>query len=340
MTQNNRIAKWDNLKLFLIFTVVLGHICDRCISAGGQQFKSLFVFIYLFHMPAFFFISGMFSKRAVNSKDYGKVWSFIKRYFCCNALLFTVSYICKGKGSLNILATDGLPWFMLSIATMFLAAILLRNVDPKWVMLSSVLLSLFSGFFKSTGAINADFLAYMRTINFFPFFYLGYAIDREKLTEYANKKWVRIASAVGLVATAAVCFLCKPITLIRPMLTGRNFYTVKNFSSFGPLVKLGIFAASLALIFMLISVTPNKRFRLSILGERTLSVYFFSNCIVTPMFTALHFDKFMAVNFPRWFFISIFAIAAIITLLFSLKIFSRPIEWIMNNKNKLKKQNN
>ena len=57
-----RIAKWDNLKLFLIFTVVVGHISDLFYGSCSDM-KGLFVFIYTFHMPAFIFISGYLSKK-------------------------------------------------------------------------------------------------------------------------------------------------------------------------------------------------------------------------------------------------------------------------------------
>ncbi|MEE1019449.1 MAG: hypothetical protein UH824_08215, partial [Acutalibacteraceae bacterium] len=207
MTQKTRIAKWDNLKLFLIFAVVLGHICDRCIGSGLNEFKSLFIFIYLFHVPAFFFISGLFARRAVNNKDYGKIWSFIKLYIFTDILLFLVSYVCKTTKSISFVSVQGLPWFMISLASMFLITIIFRNVDPKWVFITSITICLVAGYIKPTATLDSDFLAYMRTISFYPFFYLGYALDRSKIFEIANKKWIRVLSAVCFTAVCAVCFI-------------------------------------------------------------------------------------------------------------------------------------
>ena len=59
-TQSNRIAYWDNLKAILIFLVVLGHIVPEC---GAITYWLRFA-IYTFHMPAFVFVSGFFSKKA------------------------------------------------------------------------------------------------------------------------------------------------------------------------------------------------------------------------------------------------------------------------------------
>ena len=55
-----RIAWIDNLKAFLILLVVLGH----CIQDSGLGDDSLlYRFIYSFHMPLFFAVSGYVSQR-------------------------------------------------------------------------------------------------------------------------------------------------------------------------------------------------------------------------------------------------------------------------------------
>lgn len=323
-----------------MFTVVLGHICDRCISSGFNEFKSLFIFIYLFHIPAFFFISGLFARRAVKNKDYGKVWSFIKLFFFTDVLLFLVSYVCKTAKSISFVSVQGLPWFMLSLAAMFLTTIIFKNTDSKYVLITSIVIALIAGYIKPTNTLDSDFLAYMRTINFYPYFYLGYVIDREKLSKIASRKWIRIASGICLTAIAAACFIFPNTAyLFRPMLTGRNYYSaLEQFDMLGIPIKIVLFAVGFLMIFMLISITPNRRFFFSRLGERTLEIYSFSNCFVIPIFSVMQFDEFMSVNFPRWFLLSAIVLAAIITLICSTKVFTYPIKWIMSNQNKLKKQ--
>ncbi len=55
-TDNKRVPLWDNLKGVLIFLVVFAH----CIYgiADNAVLSALVKIIYLFHMPAFVFISG------------------------------------------------------------------------------------------------------------------------------------------------------------------------------------------------------------------------------------------------------------------------------------------
>lgn len=59
----HRDYKFDIIKTFLIFCVVLGHFLQQCIK--NNESVDLFIkvgyyFIYSFHMPAFMFISGWF----------------------------------------------------------------------------------------------------------------------------------------------------------------------------------------------------------------------------------------------------------------------------------------
>ena len=63
-----RDARLDLVKAIAIYLVVLGHVIQNALSVnGGNDFFShpLFEFIYTFHMPLFFVISGYFAQRAL-----------------------------------------------------------------------------------------------------------------------------------------------------------------------------------------------------------------------------------------------------------------------------------
>ena len=57
-----RIYYWDNLKCLLIFLVVVGHFLIPVYHDSGRSIEAVYFFIYLFHMPAFIFVSGFFAK--------------------------------------------------------------------------------------------------------------------------------------------------------------------------------------------------------------------------------------------------------------------------------------
>ena len=53
-----RYNKIDNMKALLIFSVVLGHLCE-IVDFNGSHF--MYMYIYVFHMPAFALCSGLFA---------------------------------------------------------------------------------------------------------------------------------------------------------------------------------------------------------------------------------------------------------------------------------------
>ena len=89
-----RIALWDNLKLFLIFLVVLGHLTLQYFCSS-QMFCTVTMVIYTFHMPAFVFISGLFSKKAINGETppVKRSFSFITVYLFVRVLNYLSNII-------------------------------------------------------------------------------------------------------------------------------------------------------------------------------------------------------------------------------------------------------
>ncbi len=64
---NHRDAWLDNVKGFLIVTVVIGHLVASVVK-GFYTFEFIFNFIYSFHMPAFALVSGYLMKNRIKKK--------------------------------------------------------------------------------------------------------------------------------------------------------------------------------------------------------------------------------------------------------------------------------
>ena len=79
MKKMNRIAKWDNAKFVLIILVVICHFYENYLGSS-KLVNSLFFSVYTFHMPAFFLISGMFSKKTVKERKIVKVVPYLLVY--------------------------------------------------------------------------------------------------------------------------------------------------------------------------------------------------------------------------------------------------------------------
>ena len=99
-----RIEKWDILKFVLIFLVVLGHICDQYVKQSAAV-RAIWLCIYSFHMPLFFFVSGLFSKRKVNEKQYAKIFSYFTLYLISQLALLLGKILFANSFQLELLNT-------------------------------------------------------------------------------------------------------------------------------------------------------------------------------------------------------------------------------------------
>lgn len=329
MPEKLRVPKWDNLKFFLILCVVVGHVIEIFIDESWV-YRALFTFIYSFHMPAFIFISGLFSKRTVDTNNVKKVLPYITLYFSVKILLFTVRACCTGETYASFLSESGLPWFMLSLFFMYVITMYTKLFKPMWVLIGSVTLSVFAGYAIQKGG---DFLTVLRTINFYPFFYLGYILKPDELAEKLDKSKVKIASAVFIAALAVICFAFSDhVYGLRILLSGRNPY-----SSYSGLIRFALFAISTAEIFALISLTPSKRSVFTTLGSRTLAVYCTHYCFIYLLFDLFDLKGALASAIPSaWHFVLI-AVAGLITFICSNKWFDKGVSFLMDYKIKLKK---
>ena len=69
MSTQKRNIWLDNVKGFLIICVVAGHFLESGIDYHSNMCKSLFLFIYSFHMPLFVFASGLMCEHAIKTKE-------------------------------------------------------------------------------------------------------------------------------------------------------------------------------------------------------------------------------------------------------------------------------
>ena len=330
--EKKRIAKWDNVKLLLIFLVVLGHVCDR-FTDPYRAVRALFMFIYTFHMPAFLMVSGLFAKRTVLSDrlnlrkvaPYAVLGVFLYFYRFLSIYLFDRSRRVDLSGQNNI------SWYLFVLAAFMIIAWLLRNLDPKYVLTVSVLLAIIAGYDNSIGS---DY-ALSRTIVLFPFFYLGVTWDREKLEAVLSRKNVRLASLGVLLLFAAVCLVfTKQVYWFRTLVTAQNPYSALPFS-WQPvlgLARLIWYAVAVLLTLAVFSIIPDKHIPvLSSMGSQTLSIYFwhlpilYIICMIPAVQTAVSH------NLALWVVFAVL-LSSVLVVLLSHPVFARPLNAILHPK--------
>ena len=320
-----RVTKWDNTKAILIFLVVLGHALTSFLKQD-EVIRSLFLWITAFHMPLFMFVTGLFSKSFVKAPKFNsqKIASYVLLYFFMKLLIHITMLSLRGRGSFRWISESGTPWYIFVTAVFMVLTYLLKSFNPKKVLAVAVLASLTVGYINEIG----DTFMLSRIFVYYPYFFLGYMLDREKLLEITQKWWIKLSSAVILVGfTIAVFSLGDNIYSLRYVMTGNNAYSEfgADWAPFGLLLRIGCYTLSSLVSFAFLSIIPNRNLAvISKIGAKTLNVY----ALHRPVLYILQYTvmtPFMKGMAPWLIILLLFSGSAVITFLLSLK----PFDYIL-----------
>ena len=318
--QGRRVYLFDNLKFFLILTVVLGHFADT-VEGNPETYKSIFIFIYAFHMPLFLFCSGMFHS---NKNVFIKALRYISVGFLCK-IIFTLSELfLNDVVYFKLLSDNGIPWYMFVLAVYVVITYAFRNIDKRFLLVISILLACFAGYDKSIG----DYLYLSRIVVFYPFYLCGQMISKESIIKNGRKKSLKAVSACIIAIWLILCFTQEDtLTLLRPLFTGRNPFSVSEiFEKWGFLYRVLCYIITAVLSFALILLMPDKKIPLiTNFGTRTLQVYFWHWPFVL-LLKKLGVEAFLmesAVGETVWLIIGV-----ALTLLLSTRLFSFPTKQV------------
>ena len=325
-----RIQKWDNVKFFLIFLVVLGHIAD--IYANISPWTGILRFyIYTFHMPLFLYISGLFSKNNVDRKRWNKIFSYLILYLFIKIIDFFAKWPANGtQPRFDLFSEASVPWYAFCLFAFCLISIPLSRVRPAYVFTVSIILACVSGYARNLG----DFLCLSRIIVYFPFFYAGYLTDREKLEKLLKNKIV-IASSVLLLITAGIIITVfyTDIKNIKFLFTGRNPYSVfvKN-CPYAFVYRLICYVVSSLIGFAFMAVIPSGRISrfVSAAGKASVQIYSLHFALKILYFGLLnnrfHIDSY----FTSKLILYELLVAAALTVICALPFWKKPINAILN----------
>lgn len=328
MEAKERVSLWDNAKFLLIFLVVLGHFADYY-TKDSLNMKRLFLFIYSFHMPAFIFISGLFSKNTVNHKRYRKVFEYFVIYLFIRMFLFLTKSLCYGElVKFSLFPSTGVSWYVFALAVFILITMCLKDLDRKYFLIFTVVLACFTGYDSSIGS---EF-ALSRIIVYYPFFLAGYYLDQTKLMSTLKKKHITAVSAVIFAMFALFIYrYIDRIYWVRPLLTGQNpFKRLGEYYKYGMFLRLLYYLVVFILIFCLISLIPQKNSIFTVWGQRSLQVYALHFGFCYLIFGRLRLDKILDVIFSghKW----ILPGAVLVTVLLSMKCWEKILNLFIKPK--------
>ncbi|MGJ0203262.1 acyltransferase family protein [Leucobacter sp. gxy201] len=292
-----RIALWDNARFALIVLVLVGHMVST-VRTESQFGFAIYVYIYLFHMPAMILLSGMFSRADSSPKIVRSTLQLLAVWLVWEGVWALIHLVLEGQapGQGFLIKPAWTLWFLVTLVTMRLLLPYIARLRHPLVV--SCVLALASGL---SPVLGTEFSA-ARTLVFLPFFVLGWlARDRgwiDGIWFTRPTKRLRVF-AWAVFAALALVFLCVPnlikIWRLDRWLTWRDSYeTTLERAPIGalqpdtwwstalvgiPATAALLFLAAL-LTFALLIVLPRSTTFCTKWGSRTLFVYLLHGPIV------------------------------------------------------------
>ena len=348
-----RIYKFDNVKAVLIFLVVVGHMTTDYVSTS-HAVRWVTLFIYTFHMPAFILVSGLMHKQyitleqAANGKrgNTKMRWEkFLMFLFCAYALKAFLYFFRMAIGqnpTWSWYIEPGIPWYLIVMAEYEVLLYLTRKIPAKAMLICSFVISALIGYLPMVG----DAFSLSRMINFLPIYLIGYYMTPQQMLDFCDKKKVKIAAPIILIALAAICYFGPwGIYGARMWFTGRRTYEFLDAYLHGVYpwawaLRLLVWALAITFAFAIITIMPNRDMKLvSKVGAKTLNVYFWHRPVcywICGMGVFPTFAKFFH-SAPVALIAYIF-LALALTIIFALPIFDHPCKDLTKLANKICKK--
>lgn len=221
-----------------------------------------------FHMPAFIFISGYFSKRIPSLKK--MLCGLVIPYFVYEILYYLLyTFVLDKETGFYFARPKFSLWYLMALFAWRLFSPLVEKIPG--CMILSVIAGILIGFTDF-----GNFLSIPRILFFFPFFLAGKKFDSSSLARFRNRKGY--LGALTILGGFAVFLFTDNYhhRLDQKIFYGRYSYADMDMGSVeGVLVRIGCYLISFLLIYLFMLVLPTEKKSYSYLGERTMAIYIF-----------------------------------------------------------------
>jgi fucose 4-O-acetylase-like acetyltransferase len=300
----------DNVKLVLIGLVVLGHLLSRGVQQSVPSAHALYLFVYLFHMPAFVFLAGHLSRSRELSP---RALQTVVTRLLVPYIVFTVLYAVAGSLvtgrhlKVDFVNPWWLLWFLPALAGWRLLAPVVLNLRAPVAV--AVAVGLGAGMLERVGSA----FTLSRILALLPFFVLGAVVPSNRL-RLLRARGLRVAGAVVLVVTAvAVAALHGRVAGTWPPLLWNDDYAAMDVGAVrGMLTRLALYAVGTLLTLSVLAVVPGRRRWWTAVGAASMYVYLLHGFVVRAAARSGLLD-----HVTSWPGVALLvAAAAILTLLF------------------------
>lgn len=269
---NDRDFRFDTLKGFLIFLVVVGHAIEKFKPVDSTLLPIIKSIIFSFHMPAFVFISGYFSKNTYHFISFSRnLTKMLLIPFCLAQLAM---WLLTSRSLGELFTPRWTLWYLLSL--FFWRMLVIPFSKLRLCIPVSVLLALLIGFTPAD-----KFLSVSRTIAFFPFFLIGYKTTATQINTIRKvNKWIVVPVFMcGVAAAAAIKSFGIPTSAFE-MSCSYPKLGIENVQ--GLLLRAGIILLGAVLTTCLMILVPEKKkCFLSDIGRYSVTIYLAHSFVIT-----------------------------------------------------------
>lgn len=257
----------------LIVLVVWGHAIA---PLSGPYAETLEQWLFMFHMPAFVFLSGYLTRKSSHWSP-GKIASrLLFPYAVFQVLHAVVQSITVGEvHAPSLLQPAWTTWYLLSLLVWRLAAPWLQRM-PYAVPLTCVV-ALGAGV---VAAIGPD-LSLARTLGFLPFFALG-LVWKDAWFAWLRQLPVRMVAFAAFVAAGVYAFISEDRVSRRIFFLHEDYADLDYSDVDGVVVRAGVLLTGLALTVAFVSLTGWTRRWLAQAGAASLAIYLLHPLFLYP----------------------------------------------------------
>ncbi|MGL4874492.1 MAG: acyltransferase family protein [Clostridium sp.] len=271
---------FDTLKGFLIICVIVGNVIEYA-NPTEVNVHFFILFIYMFHMPLFTFVSGYFSKKSKRSTR-EKVVHTLKLYvFSQIFYVIYVNFLLNGSYKVNLLFPQWTFWYLLTLTTLYIIEDYIKN--KKLWLICSILLSLVIGFDTSIGTTGS----FSRTFFFLPFFIAGLMFEKKHVEILKVKRTLLLISSIIILWILYTFNYKIPIDMLF------EYANYQYFSEFGLLplyIRIFHFIGAFIIGGFILSVIPKGHYYISKIGKNSLYMYLVHAMTIYTIFPIIYFN--------------------------------------------------
>ncbi len=217
--------------------------------------------IYMFHMPAFVFVSGFFSK-SKNSQSFFSIMNLLVAFILLNGF-FMLREIFSAGVFPSAVKPYFSAWYLFALIFWRLSIPLIERV--RNILPHLILISLISGFWAD---INMTFAA-VKIVAFYPYFMAGYLFSHEMSEKIQAKKFFPRGLILLILTICASVFLHETFNLTDKEILPSSYENISGL--FG---RISILAVSILAILTLLICSVEKNIPLlTQAGRNSLAIY-------------------------------------------------------------------